>query len=71
VCARWRAASRDDLIKELERQQQEIERLRREHERADQRPESVSPRTRSAAQAHPLQTSNALGAARIDWARWQ
>jgi transposase len=35
VLARWRTASRDELIKELERQQREIERLRREHERAD------------------------------------
>ena len=40
--ARWRTASRDELIKELERQERElerqrreIERLRREHERAD------------------------------------
>jgi transposase len=31
----WRTASRDKLIRELERQQREIERLRREHERAD------------------------------------
>jgi transposase len=43
VQARWRTASRDELIAELERQQRkieqqrrEIERLRREHERADQ-----------------------------------
>jgi transposase len=35
VLARWATASRDDLIKELERQQREIERLRREKERAD------------------------------------
>jgi transposase len=42
VYARWRTASRDELIAELERQQREnerqrreIERLRREHERAD------------------------------------
>ena len=42
MLARWRTASRDDLISELERQQREIERqrreierLRREHERAD------------------------------------
>jgi hypothetical protein len=42
VQARWRTASREELIKELERQErelerqrQEIERLRREHERAD------------------------------------
>jgi len=35
VQARWATASRDELIKELERQQREIERLRREHERAD------------------------------------
>jgi transposase len=35
VQARWRTASREELIKELERQQREIERLRREHERAD------------------------------------
>lgn len=33
--ARWATASREELIKELERQQREIERLRREHERAD------------------------------------
>lgn len=40
--ARWRTASREELIKELERQEREIERqrrendrLRREHERAD------------------------------------
>jgi transposase len=33
--ARWRTASREELINELERQQREIERLRREHERAD------------------------------------
>ena len=33
--ARWATASRDELIKELERQQREIERLQREHERAD------------------------------------
>jgi transposase len=32
---RWATASREELIKELERQQREIERLRREHERAD------------------------------------
>ncbi len=32
----WRTASREKLLKELERQQREIERLRREHERADQ-----------------------------------
>jgi transposase len=35
VQARWRTASRDDLIAELERQERQIERLRREHERAD------------------------------------
>jgi transposase len=35
VLARWRTATRDELIAELERQQREIERLRREHERAD------------------------------------
>jgi transposase len=35
VQARWRTASRDELIAELERQQREIERLRREHDRAD------------------------------------
>lgn len=35
MLARWATASRDDLIKELERQQREIERLRREKERAD------------------------------------
>jgi transposase len=42
VQARWRTASREELIKELERhereitrQRREIERLRREHERAD------------------------------------
>jgi transposase len=35
VDARWRTASRDELIAELERQAREIERLRREHERAD------------------------------------
>lgn len=35
MLARWATASRDDLIKELERQQREIERLRREQERAD------------------------------------
>jgi transposase len=42
VLARWRTASREDLINELarqqreiERQRREIERLRREHERAD------------------------------------
>lgn len=33
--ARWLAATREELIAELERQQREIERLRREHERAD------------------------------------
>lgn len=33
--SRWRTASREELIQELERQQREIERLRREHERAD------------------------------------
>lgn len=33
--ARWHAATREELIAELERQQREIERLRREHERAD------------------------------------
>jgi transposase len=35
VDARWHAATREELIAELERQQREIERLRREHERAD------------------------------------
>ena len=35
MLARWRTATRDELIAELERQQREIERLRREHERAD------------------------------------
>jgi transposase len=35
VQPRWRTASREELIAELERQQREIERLRREHERAD------------------------------------
>ena len=42
VHAHWRTASRDELIKELERQERELERqqrdndrLRREHERAD------------------------------------
>ena len=35
MLARWRTATRDELIAELERQQREIERLRHEHERAD------------------------------------
>jgi transposase len=35
VAARWRTATREELIKELERQQREIERLRREQARAD------------------------------------
>jgi transposase len=35
VDARWRTASRDELLAELERKEREIERLRREHERAD------------------------------------
>ena len=42
MLARWRTATRDELIaelerqqREIERQQREIERLRREHERAD------------------------------------
>jgi transposase len=35
VQTRWRTASREELIQELERQQREIERLRREQERAD------------------------------------
>jgi transposase len=35
VQTRWRTASRDELIAELERQQREIERLRREQDRAD------------------------------------
>jgi transposase len=35
VVARWRTATREELIAELERLQRENERLRREHERAD------------------------------------
>jgi transposase len=35
VAATWRTATREELIKELERQQREIERLRREQARAD------------------------------------
>jgi hypothetical protein len=35
VDVRWRTATREELIAELERLQRENERLRREHERAD------------------------------------
>lgn len=35
MAATWRTATREELIKELERQQREIERLRREQARAD------------------------------------
>jgi hypothetical protein len=42
VQARWRTASRDELIAELERQQRQIEGLRCEHERADRDRKSVS-----------------------------